>query len=506
MLSANRFIAAGKDCAAGGWRAIRTGLEHTVASITCHILDMWPDSGKNEDLRSCAESEIGKPGISVIGLGKLGSPMAAVFANKGFETIGVDVNPRFVDAINDGRAPVEEPQLQNVINGCRSRLRATTSFEEAVLHSDVSFIIVPTPSGADRLFSNRFVLDAVGRIGAALRLKQTYHVVVVTSTVMPGATDGEIRDALEAAAAREVGPDLGLCYNPEFIALGSVVRDMLRPDIILIGELDKKAGDLLQAIYRASTESQPEFHRMNLINAELTKISINTYVTTKIAYANMIADMCDYLEGADADVVTRAVGGDSRVGRKYLKGAVGYGGPCFPRDNKAFAALGRKLGVNAELAEATDSINEHQIARLTGAVEALAHPGATIALLGMSYKPDTAVIEESQGVMLAGILARRGYGVIVSDPLATEAAAAVLGAAVEATPDAALAVREADLVVIMTPWPAFRAIPPDAFQRGPDAVTVVDPWRLLDAASSGANVIYLGSGGWKSAARKTMAA
>src|SRR3546814_799235 len=110
---------------------------------------------------------------------------------------------------------------------------------------------------------------------------------------------------------------------------------------------------MLESVYRGSTESTPEFHRMNLVNAELCKISVNTFVTTKISYANMIADMCDHLPGADAHVVTRAVGADSRIGRKYLKPAIGYGGPCFPRDNKAFAALGRKLGVNCELAEAT---------------------------------------------------------------------------------------------------------------------------------------------------------
>ncbi len=448
-------------------------------------------------------SEISKPRISVIGLGKLGAPMAAVFARKGFDTIGLDVNPRFVEAINDGRAPVEEPRLQEMIDRSRSHLRATISFEEAVLGSDVSFIIVPTPSGADRLFSNRFVIDAVRQIGAALRSKKEYHVVVVTSTVMPGATNGEIRSALELAAGREVGSDLGLCYNPEFIALGSVVRDMLCPDIILIGESDQKAGAVLDAIYRVSTESNPEFHRMNLVNAELTKISINTYVTTKISYANMIADMCDHLPGADADVVTRAVGGDSRVGRKYLKGAIGYGGPCFPRDNKAFAALGRRLGVNAELAEATDKINEHQLARLSGAVDALAQPGATIALLGMSYKPDTAVIEESQGVMLARILAKQGYKVIVSDPMAIQAVAAVIGAAAVVIPYASVAVREADLVVVMTPWPDFKTIPSEAFRRGSGAVTVIDPWRVIDAGSSGAHVVHLGTGGWKSAGRRT---
>jgi len=451
-------------------------------------------------------SEISKPCISVIGLGKLGAPMAAVFACKGFETIGLDVNSRFVEAINDGRAPVEEPRLQEIIDSGRSRLRATKSFEVAVLNSDVSFIIVPTPSGADRFFSNRFVIDAVERIGAALRSKKQYHVVVVTSTVMPGATNGEIRAALELAAGREVGSDLGLCYNPEFIALGSVVHDLFCPDIILIGASDEKAGDVIEAIYRVSTDTNPEFHRMNLVNAELTKISINTYVTTKISYANMIADMCDHLPDADADVVARAVGGDSRIGRKYLKGAIGYGGPCFPRDNKAFAALGRKLGVNTELAEATDKINEHQLVRLTGAVEALALRGSTITLLGMSYKPDTAVIEESQGVMLTRILAKQGYKVIVSDPLATQAAASVIGTAAEAMSDAAAAVREADLVVVMTPWPDFKTIPSDAFRRGSGTVTVIDPWRVIDAGSSGANVVHLGSGDWKSAARRTMAA
>jgi UDPglucose 6-dehydrogenase len=166
---------------------------------------------------------------------------------------------------------------------------------------------------------------------------------------------------------------------------------------------------------------------MNFINAELTKISVNTYVTTKISYANMIGEMCDRIPGADANVVTRAVGADSRIGNKYLRSAIGYGGPCFPRDNKAFAALGRKLGVRCDLAEATDRLNEHQLSRLIGAVEASAEPGETVAVLGLSYKPHTPVIEESQGVALAAMLADAGYKVTVFDPLAHAAATSVLG-------------------------------------------------------------------------------
>ena len=260
-------------------------------------------------------------------------------------------------------------------------MRATHSYAEAVNGSDVTFIIVPTPSGADRAFSNKFVLSAVRSIGEVLCNKPARHTVVVTSTVMPGSTGGEIQSALEEAAGRKVGSNLGLAYNPEFIALGTVVRDMLRPDFILIGESDRETGELLEGIYKKSCDNDPIIRRMSFVNAELTKISVNTYVTTKISYANMLAEMCDHLPGADVDVVSAAVGSDTRVGSKYIKGAIGYGGPCFPRDNKAFAALGRKLGVRCDLAEATDLINDHQIERLIGAVQAHSRPGQRVGVL-----------------------------------------------------------------------------------------------------------------------------
>jgi UDPglucose 6-dehydrogenase len=268
--------------------------------------------------------------------------------------------------------------------------------------------------------------------------------------------------------------------------------------MLLIGESDTRAGDMLEAIYRGSTDSNPEYQRMNLVNAELCKISVNTYVTTKISYANMIADMCDHLPGADADVVTRAVGADSRVGKKYLKPAIGYGGPCFPRDNKAFSAFGRKLGVNTALAEATDAINEHQFQRMIGAVEASAEPGASITILGMSYKPHTAVIEESQGVYLAKYLIEKGYSVSISDPMATEAALAVLGSTVNATPQAQDAVSHADVVVITTPWAQFKDVDWSKDVAAGKTRVVIDPWGITpEAVGAGARVVKLGSGNWK---------
>lgn len=432
--------------------------------------------------------------LSVIGLGKLGSPMVAVFAEKGYPVVGLDINPAFVEALSAGRAPVEEPGLQRLIDRNRERIRATTDYDIAIRDSDVTFIIVPTPSGADQFFSNQYVIESLERIGRSLRKKAGYHCVVVTSTVMPGSTGGELRAVLEAASGRRVGPEMGLCYNPEFIALGTVIRDMLLPDVILIGESDERAGAILEDIYKNSTESNPQVHRMNFVNAELTKIAVNTYVTTKISYANMIADMCDHLPGADADIVNLAVGADSRIGKKYLKSAIGYGGPCFPRDNKAFAALGRKLGARCDLAEATDRINDHQLARLQGAVEAAAAPGASVAILGLSYKPDTGVIEAAQGVMLAKLLSRAGYRVVTFDPLAGGAARAVLGTAVATADTVAAAIGQADVVVITTPWSAFKEIDRGQIESGGRRRTVIDPWRVLSAkaAEGAARHVILG--------------
>src|SRR5581483_7420326 len=151
-----------------------------------------------------------------------------------------------------------------------------------------------------------------------------------------------------------------------------------RPDMILIGESDKRSGDILEELYSGVCESNPRIQRMNFVNAELTKISVNTYVTTKISYANMLAEVCETIPGADVDVVTGAIGCDTRIGRKYLKGALGYGGPCFPRDNVAFSAMARANGVPALLAEATDKINKRQVPRLADAILARMPKGGTV--------------------------------------------------------------------------------------------------------------------------------
>lgn len=431
--------------------------------------------------------------IAVIGLGKLGAPLAAVLASKGHRVIGVDRDPAAVAAINARRAPVTEPGLQACLDQAGNRLRATTDFAEAIAGSELSYVIVPTPSGPDGRFGNHFVLDAVRRIGAALRGAAQYHVVNIASTMMPGSTGGEIRGALETASGLIVGVDVGLCYNPEFIALGSVVHDLLHPDMVLIGQSDPRAGDAVEAVYRGILATTPSVRRMGWVDAELTKIAVNTFVTTKISYANMLGEICERLPGADVDVVTGALGMDSRIGPKYLRAALGYGGPCFPRDNVALAALARGLGVRADVAEATDTVNRRQVARVVALIGRLAGgKPATVAVLGMAYKPDTPVVEESQGVQIARALAAEGHTVLIADPEALDAASAVLGDVVTAIGGAEAAVAAADLVVIATPAAVFREVPVSAFRGGK---IVVDCWRILSAeVGEVADLVYLGRG------------
>jgi UDPglucose 6-dehydrogenase len=431
--------------------------------------------------------------VSVVGLGKLGSPLVAVLAAKGCEVIGIDTNPILVQKINDHIAPVEEPLVQELLSEHQERISATTDWAKAVGETEMTTIIVPTPSGVDGAFRNDYVLAAIEQIARVLAKKPAYHLVVVHSTTMPGAVGGSILQVLERVSGRKVGPELGLCYNPAFIALGDVINGLLHPDFVLIGESDKKAGDILEGLYRRVVGPHANIARMNFVNAELTKISVNTYVTMKISFANMLGEICDRLEGSDVAVVANAIGRDSRIGAKYLKPAVGYGGPCFPRDTNAFGRVAHLVGGNADLALATDKINRRQVSRLIEIVSEMIPIGGSAAVLGLSYKPFTPVIEESQGVMLARALKDAGYDVIAHDRMASGPASTVLGNTARLVPTARDALVDADVAVITTPWPEYAEISPDWVANGPTRF-IIDCWRQLTPESFGARckIVRLG--------------
>jgi UDPglucose 6-dehydrogenase len=416
--------------------------------------------------------------IAVVGLGKLGAPLAAVLASKGNEVLGLDVNDNVVRLVNEGTAPVDEPGLQRLVTASRERLSASTDFTAAA-DCDVITLLVPTPSDERGAFTNAYIVSALEALGPALRGREDYQVVVIGSTVMPGSCQSEVKPLLERLSGRRVGESLGLCYSPEFIALGNVINDMLRPDMVLIGESDPRAGEVIERLYSGVCENDPPFRHMAIVNAELTKIAVNTYVTMKISYANALADICERLPGADVDSVTDALGLDTRIGPKYLRGALAYGGPCFPRDNKAFAVLARDIGADPALAEATDAINVAQSERLARIVESHLQGGNAVGVLGLSYKPHTAVIDESPGVALAALLARDGYDVNVYDPVAADVALRVLPKSVRGCASIAELLERSDVAVITTPWREFADLPHGGLDGRAGRLVVIDCWGIL---------------------------
>lgn len=417
--------------------------------------------------------------LTVVGLGKLGSPMVACLASKQFDVIGVDVDEQKVAAVAAGRAPVFEPQLDELLAANRARISATTDLRAAVLRSDMTFIVVATPSDDAGGFSLKWVLPACETIGSALAEKDAFHTVVLTSTVMPGSTDAEVVPALERASGKRCGVDFGVCYSPEFIALGSVINDFLHPDFLLVGESDERTGAILEDVYSRAVENNAPVARMSFVNAELAKLSVNTFVTTKIAYANMLARICERLPNADVDVVTNAIGLDTRIGRKYLRGGISYGGPCFPRDNVALATLARGLGAPAFVAEATDSANRDGIERLADLATERLPEGGTVAVLGLSYKPNTDVVEEAPGMLLVRTLSARGVDVVAFDPAAAANAARALDGAGRIVSSLEEATEPADVIVVATAWDAFRELDPDGLRRDGQRRVLVDCWRLL---------------------------
>ena len=423
--------------------------------------------------------------------------MAACLAAKGFPVIGVDVDARKADALNRAQAPVFEPGLPELLQVAKTRLKATQDIPTAVLNSEVTFVVVPTPSEPDGSFSLRYVLQACEGIADALRKKSLWHLLVITSTISPSSMDNSIRPLLEEHSGKRSGIDFGLCYNPEFIALGSVIRDFLNPDFVLIGESDERSGQVLEGIYRQVCENNPPVVRMNFINAELTKLAVNTFVTTKISFANMLARICEKLPGADVDVVTKALGLDSRIGTKYLKGAVSYGGPCFPRDNLALIATAQKVGAPADIAEATDRFNRWQVKWLADFVQEHLPEGGAVGILGLAYKPGTDVVEESVGLLLARELREQRVRVIAYDPAGVENARRMLGDGVIFVNSPQACIDLSDIVVVATPWKEFRSLPKETWERHSPPRVVIDCWRVLRGLEGCDGVIYvpLGKGG-----------
>ena len=396
--------------------------------------------------------------IAVIGLGKLGLPFALLLAHAGHKVSGLDLSSSRLLQIRENNLE-PEPEVANLISTVDSKkFQVSHDWKAVLVDADVSFIVVPTPSDLSGMFTNKYLVQALQEIGKSANILATRHAVCVVSTVMPGSCDNELSEALFGQISRaEDREKISLTYSPEFIALGSIVRNMRFPDLILLGEKDEWAGNLVLNATRSICHNEPFIERMSCSSAEIAKIAVNTYVTAKISYANMIAEIADKTTDANKFQILDAIGRDSRIGSKYLRPGLGFGGPCFPRDNRALATYASTIGVQASMAYATEEINLRQpelwVNRIKSRLTTIG-TGKKILLLGMSFKPGSFVVEESQAISIASKLAEYGYEVSAHDPLA-DLDGALSGYGIEILSELP-AHNEFDMVVKLVDWENYR--------------------------------------------------
>lgn len=434
--------------------------------------------------------------VSIIGCGYVGLVSGVCLAEKGHEVVCVDIDQSRVDQINSGTAPIHEAGLDELLRrNVGRRCRATVDLRAAVLETDASLIAVGTPFAGDEI-DLRFIREVSLQIGAALRQKSGYHVVIVKSTVVPGTTDSVVLPLLEKASGKVAGKDFGVGMNPEFLREGEAVRDFLCPDRIVLGAMDQRAADVMEQLYAPFPDVDKL--RTNPRTAETIKYAANALFATMISFSNEIGNLCSAIGGVDVVEVMQGVHLDKRLspvletGKRirpslttYLEAGCGFGGSCFPKDVKALIAYGHKAGYPMRLLDAVIAVNAAQPRRV---LELLNRHfpelgGVTVAVLGLAFKPGTDDIRESPAIPIVNELLARKAVVTAYDPVATREAEKVFGKG-KLTYAATLAeaIDAVQAVLLLTRWPEFQELPNLLARRSPPPL-LVDGRRMLDRHS-----------------------
>lgn len=395
--------------------------------------------------------------VSVVGAGYVGLVTAAGIASKGHRVVCIDTDKNRVKLINRGASPLCETGLDDLLNKCVLENRNLKAYTEyvGIPRTDLTLVCVGTPSNSDGSINSTHVRDAVKRVGDALRNKKGYHVVATRSTVIPGTTRDMIIPLLEKHSGKTVGDRLGVAYNPEFLQEGKAVGAFFNPDRIIVGEIDKKAGDLLAKIYQGT--KAPIF-RTDVTTAEMIKYASNAFLATKISFINEIANICHNL-GVDVYDVAKGLSFDYRIGDKFLSAGIGFGGSCLPKDLRALVyASANRSGYHAPLLRAVLQVNEAQALKIIEIAERVLGDldGKKICVLGLAFKPNTDDMRDAPAAKIVSVLLEKGASITAYDPIAMENAKKVLPASVKYKTTAREAIRGSDGVFIVTEWDEFR--------------------------------------------------
>ncbi|MGA1820704.1 MAG: UDP-glucose dehydrogenase family protein [Thermoplasmatota archaeon] len=417
--------------------------------------------------------------ISIIGTGYVGLTTGIALAELGNRVILVDVVPAKLERIAGGKAPFYEPGLDDILIKHIKEGNLTTSLDavSAVRDTEITFITVGTPSRQDGSMDDTFIRSASSNIGEALRSKDARHIVVMKSTVVPGTTSGIIRETLERTSGKKTGPDLGLAMCPEFLREGAAMHDSMHPDRVVIGCEDDATYRTLEELFMPLGT---RFLRTSPTAAEMIKYASNSLLATKISFANEISRICEEVR-VDVYEIMEGVGMDFRINPHFLRAGAGFGGSCFPKDVSALRSIAKERGIRTPLLDGVMENNELQPIHLVEVGERIAGPleGKKIAVLGLSFKPDTDDIRESRSIPVVKALLERGAIVTGSDPKAIENFRELIPE-ISYTTDPEEAVDGAEMVFLMTEWPEFKNLDWGSKKH---LSAVIDGRRSVDPAS-----------------------
>ncbi len=431
--------------------------------------------------------------ITVLGSGYVGLVTGVCFADKGHEVFCVDIDPEKVKTINNGKSPIYEPTLDEILkkNIKSGNIKAflANDFYSKKIDTDISFICVPTPSNENGSINLGFIKSASLDLGNYIKNMKRYHVVVVKSTVVPGTTDSVVLPILEEQSKKKVGEDFGLCMNPEFLREGSAVGDFLNPDKIVLGSIDKKSGNILERVYEP-WKKIPRI-KTNLRTAEMIKYAQNSFLATKISFINEIANICQRV-GVDANDVSYAIGLDPRISPRFLRFGVGYGGSCFPKDVKALISTSEQAGYAPSLLKSVVEVNERQPLEALKMAENL--KGKTVSILGLSFKPDTDDIRESPSIKLIEELQKHDTVIKAYDPKAVKNMKKLFPEIIY-TDSPLESLKDSDVCFVMTEWKEIKELGPRDFLNSMRTPLVIDGRRVFNPEEKKkSGVVYKGIG------------
>ncbi len=413
--------------------------------------------------------------ISFIGLGKLGLPLATTFAKSGINVLAIDKNKDLIGKLKKGELPFFEKGLEDNLNLSKKNIEYVDNYENIVNETDISVILVNTQIG--KSYSSKYVECVIKDICEELKFSdKSYHLFVLSSTILPGEIKDKFIPMIEGKTGRKLNKDFGFSYVPDFVKLGSVIKDFENPDMVVIGAGDEYSCKITKDLYDYIPKNNPNIFEMSLTEAEITKVSLNAYIVNKISFANFLSNLCERVDNANVDNITDALGCDKRISPYFIKGGLSFGGTCFPRDTWAFIEFAKTLNMKAEQLIATDNINKEQHSNLVKVVNSF--DKNKISILGLSFKPDTPVIVESPSIKLIDNLLKDNKVINVYDPLCLDEVKKIYGDKINYHESVESCFKSGELVVVALQHDEFKLINDD--WKSFDEQIILDCWRLLD--------------------------